>query len=62
MITDNSFIKQYILINSSFNILKNILLSIAMLMKPDNIDIKNTFPEDSLTGDWNTNRSLPNLN
>ncbi len=34
MKTNDSFQKQYIYINSSFNILKNVLLSIAMLMKP----------------------------
>jgi hypothetical protein len=31
---DRNFRIQYIVINSAFNILKNILLSIAMLMKP----------------------------
>lgn len=33
MIQDKAFRIQYIIINSAFNILKNILLSIAMLMK-----------------------------
>ena len=34
MINDKAFRIQYIIINSVFNIIKNILLSIAMLMKP----------------------------
>ena len=34
MIKSKSFQHQYVVINSVFNILKNILLSIAMLMKP----------------------------
>ncbi len=35
MLNNDSFQKQYIYINSAFNILKNVLLSIAMLMKPE---------------------------
>jgi hypothetical protein len=34
MIKDKAFQIQYIVINSVFNLLKNILLSVAMLMKP----------------------------
>jgi hypothetical protein len=34
MLSDRNFRIQYIFINSAFNILKNILLSMAMLMKP----------------------------
>jgi hypothetical protein len=34
MIQNENFQIQYTIINSAFNILKNILLSIAMLMKP----------------------------
>ena len=60
MINDKAFIKQYILINSSFNIIKNILLSVAMLMKPENNN-QTPFPEDRLKVDWNTD-SLQNLN
>ncbi len=37
MINDKAFRIQYIYINSFFNILKNVLLSIAMLMKPDEV-------------------------
>jgi len=38
MINDERFRVQYIIINSLFNILKNILLSVAMLMKPAPVD------------------------
>ena len=38
MMKTKAFIIQYIVINSAFNILKNILLSIAMLMKSTPID------------------------
>lgn len=63
MINNKSFIKQYILINSAFSILKNILFSVAMLMKPENKKEDQTlFPEDRLNADWNTNQSLQNLN
>ena len=33
MINDRVFRVQYVIINSIFNILKNVLLSVAMLMK-----------------------------
>src|ERR1035437_3144715 len=62
MINNKAFIKQYIIINSSFIILKGILLGIAMLMKPDKNNNQTIFPEDRLTADWNTNQSLHNLN
>jgi hypothetical protein len=35
MIQNKAFRIQYIIINSAFNILKNLLLSIAMVMKSD---------------------------
>lgn len=54
--------KQYILINSSFTILKGILFSVAMLMKPNIKTGPATFPEDKLKADWNDNPSLRNLN
>ena len=60
MISSKAFEKQYVLINSSFNILKNILLSVAMLMKPEKNN-QTPFPEDRLNANWNTN-SLQNLN
>jgi hypothetical protein len=34
MLSDRNFRIQYIFINSAFNILKNVLLSMVMLMKP----------------------------
>ncbi|MEO6219856.1 MAG: hypothetical protein ABIO81_05470 [Ginsengibacter sp.] len=37
MIDDRAFRIQYVIINSIFNILKNLLLSIAMLMKSDQV-------------------------
>jgi hypothetical protein len=40
MIRTKTFFIQYIVINSVFNILKNILLSIAMLMKPAPVEYK----------------------
>lgn len=62
MINDKAYIQQYIIINSSFTILKGILLGVAMLMKPEKENIKesNLFPEDGLEADWNANQSLPN--
>ncbi len=62
MINDKAFIKQYIIINSSFNILKSFLFSIAMLMSPIKTSKQTIFPEDKLNADWNSNRSLTNLN
>ncbi len=40
MAKSKSFQNQYVVINSVFNILKNILLSIAMLMKPTPTNIQ----------------------
>jgi hypothetical protein len=62
MINDKAFVKQYIIINSSFNILKSILLAIAMLMKPNQKNNQSLFPEEGLNNDWTSNRSLHNLN
>jgi hypothetical protein len=62
MMHDKQFIIQYTIINSSFNILKNVLLGIAMLMKPNNSTNQNIFPEDRLSTDWNSNQTLHNLN
>ena len=61
-INDKTFIKEYIIINSSFIILKGILLGVAMLMKPTNNNNQNILPEDKLNADWNANQSLQNLN
>ncbi len=38
MLADEKFRVQYTIINASFNILKNVLLAVAMLMKPANFD------------------------
>jgi hypothetical protein len=62
MLSNPVFRKQYYIINFSFNILKNVLLGIAMLMKPDKNNDQAIFPEDRLTADWDTNQSLHNLN
>ena len=59
---DPTFQKEYIIINSSFIILKGILLGVAMLMKPTNNNNQNILPEDRLNADWNANQSLQNLN
>jgi hypothetical protein len=62
MINDKTFIKQYILINSSFVILKSILFSIAILMKPENKNNQTIFPEDKLSADWDMKDSREKLN
>ena len=62
MLNNKAFLKEYIIINSSFIILKGILLAIAMLMKPDKNNNQTIFPEDRLNADWNANQSLQNLN
>ena len=38
MMDNKNFQFQYVVINSAFNVIKNILLSIAMLMKPTPIN------------------------
>ena len=48
------FRRQYFLINSSFYILKNILLGIAMLMKSKLKNDQRLFPEDRLDRGWST--------
>lgn len=40
MIQSREFQIEYIVINSVFNILKNILLSVAMIMKPTPVDFQ----------------------
>lgn len=61
MMDDKAFIKQYVLINSSFIILRSILLGIAMTMTAKKTDNQSIFP-DKLDADWNPNQSLHNLN
>ena len=60
MLTDPSFRKLYIIINSSFTILKAILLCVAMLMKPENDNNPSSFPNDNFNGNWRINKSLHN--
>jgi hypothetical protein len=62
LITDKAFQKQYILINSSFVILKAILLGIAMLMKPAADNSQPVPGFNGFTDDWNLNQSSKNLN
>ena len=58
---DKTFLKQYLIINSSFIILKNIFLFIAMLITPEKKSISG-FPSESLSSDWNNIQSLKNVN
>ena len=60
-IDDKAFIKQYIIINSVFYLLKNILFSIAMLMKPEP-ESPSDFPSEHFVSDWNHTRSFKNVN
>jgi hypothetical protein len=59
MMSNKVFLKQYYVINSSFNILKNILLSVAMLMKENKADTT-IIPEDKLAADWDNIESFKN--
>jgi hypothetical protein len=61
LLNDKIFLKQYIIINSSFNILKNILLSVAMTMKSED-KFEPIIPEEKLSGDWDPIHSLNHLN
>jgi hypothetical protein len=61
LLNDKIFLKQYIIINSSFNILKNILLSVAMTMKTDD-EMEPIVPDEKLTTDWDPIHSLNHLN
>lgn len=61
LLNDKTFLKQYNIINSSFNILKSILLCIAMLMKAEE-KITHHIPEENLSGDWDPIHSLNHLN
>lgn len=62
MLADPAFRRQYIIINSFFTILKNVLLSVAMLMSHEKDNSKPEIPEDRLNADWNADRSIHNLN
>ena len=56
MIEEKTFAKQYKMINSSFIILKNIFLFIAMLIKPEKKSTS-VFPNERLSSDWNISNS-----
>ena len=61
MIKDRAFYKQYAIINSSFNVIKNVLLSVAMLMKSGSSP-KDQFPEANLDAAFPDINTLKNLN
>ena len=56
------FRDQYVIINSVFYLLKNILFSIAMLMKPQPPESQVDFPDENIISDWNNIRSFKNVN
>jgi hypothetical protein len=58
---DKNFQNQYVIINSVFNLLRNILFSIAMLMKPESKS-QPDFPNEHFISDWNNTRSFKNVN
>jgi hypothetical protein len=58
----NAFSFQYGIINSVFNILKNILFAIAMFMKPPPKSPLDFPGEESLISDWNSIRPIKNVN
>ena len=60
MTPNKEFRKEYAIINFSFNLLKNILLSIAMLMKEEKITPTN-FGDSHLQEDWKDIQSIKNL-
>ena len=53
VVVSKEFKKEYVIINFSFNLLKNILLSVAMLMREEK-SIANKFLKMSLKDDWNS--------
>jgi hypothetical protein len=56
-IKDKTFLNQYAIINSGFYLLKNILFSVAMLMKPKKKP-QFDFPIEGNIADWNSIRSF----
>ena len=59
-VPNKAFLREYAIINFSFNLLKNILLLIAMLMKEEKITLKN-FTDTHLSEDWEGIQSIKNL-
>ena len=62
MVQDDSFKKQYSIINSSFLVLKNILFSIAMIIKPGKTAQTDLPNEELLSSDFNSIQPFKNLN
>lgn len=60
-IKDKGFQVNYFIINSSFIIIKNILLCVAMTMAPPPPTVSND-PDEFLNEDWNNFQSQKNLN
>jgi hypothetical protein len=60
VVNDKAFQNQYAVINSGFNLLKSILFSVAMLMKPPESQVN--FPDESHISNWNHTRSFKNVN
>jgi hypothetical protein len=59
---NEDFQLQYQIINSAFNLLRNILFSVAMFMKPRPPKFEADFPNEGLISDWNSIRSFKNVN
>ena len=53
IVPSKSFWRSYVIINFSFNLLKNILLSVAMLMREEK-SVANNYSSMSLKDDWNS--------
>ncbi len=60
-IHEKSFQNNYEIINSSFIIIKNILLCVAMTMAPPPLNVSND-PDEFLKEDWNNFQSQKKLN
>ncbi len=61
MIGEKTFAKQYRMINSSFIILKNFFLFIAMLIKPQKPSTSD-FSDEILSSDWENIQNRKNVN
>jgi hypothetical protein len=59
---NKGFQTQYAIINSAFNLLRNILFSVAMFMKPRPPKFEADFPNEGLISDWTNIRSFKNVN
>jgi len=59
---DKQFQIAYATINSSFILLKNVLLSIAMSKKPVTPSSPSNFPHEDIMSDWTNIQSFKNVN